>query len=698
MAKIDVEALLASMTLQEKIGQMVLTDAKPENLDQTLEWAREGKVGAFLTYNWQFTSENGWKIIEASKKSRLGIPILYGKDVIHGHWTVFPIGPGLAAGFDPAAAEKVFTEIAKEASSDGIHWTFSPMLDIARDPRWGRVAEGLGEDPYLASRLAEACIRGFQGRSFEDLSSSSRLLACIKHFIGYGTSEGGRDADTMEISRNTLMNIYFPPFLAAMRAGAGSVMSGYNDLDGEPVSASKEILDGLAKRIGGLQGFIVSDYGTTNQLLEYRFAEDRKRATELAVNAGLDMDMCSGCFMENLETLVKEGKVPLSRIDDAVRRILKMKVALNLWERPIKATVDKKSYVISEDLRSLAREAARKAAILLVNKANTLPLDKSKEKIAVMGPYTDVKEEWFGTWTLDGMMEQVRSAKESLEKEFPEKEFKFFTSPFVDLALEDSRDHEKVIFFAGEHPVRSGETHNLSKLTLPPGQEEMIRTLSRLGKKIILVVVAGRPLNLRDILPHVEALLFLFHPGTGGGEAVAGILSGRLEPGGRLPITFPYDEGQIPIYYNSIQTRKNRRNHLRYQDMRETPLFPFGYGLSYGEFHLSDVKLSKSTVKAGESVEITATVENRGDRDAECVLQCYIQDCVSTKLRPNKELKGFERMKIGKGKKEKFRFVLGPEELGYLDDQGKLVLEPGSFKVAVGFDSSVEPDLVFKMD
>lgn len=681
----EVKKILSSMTLKEKIGQMNLGLVTKENFDEMLIAIEQGKYGAYLSYaDFSFDPDFHKKIMEASRKSRTGIPILYGKDVIHGHLTVYPIGLGMAASFNPPLVEKAFNKTAEEATSEGIFWTFSPMMDIARDPRWGRIAEGFGEDPYLASRMAEASVWGFQGRNPEDMKRSDRMLACPKHFIGYGAAEGGRDANTVEISQNTLFNIYFPPFLAAMKAGAGSIMSGYHDLNGEPVSASHFILTTMIKEMGQLDGFIVSDYGTTSQLCVYRYAEDKKQAVAISANTGMDMDMCSFCFEEHLESLVHEGIVSEERIDDAVSRILSAKLRLGLWNRKVHSLKDRSHYQLTDELFELSVEAARHSSVLLVNKNETLPISKELKKLYVAGPYAKATRDLFGCWTLDGVEQVITPVFDCLKEKLQGVELKYQEDSFSDRVVRNSEFCDTVLYLAGESADRSGERNNIASLKLPEGQEEQIMSLANLGKKIILVVVAGRPLSLAHILPYVSAVLYVFHPGTGGAEAIARILTGEAEPAGRLPVTMPVSEGQIPLYYNPIQTRQNRPEHLRYIDMTEDPLFAFGYGLTYTSFDVSDVKTNKPVISINESIQAMAKVRNTGSRQGEAVIQCYIQDCVSSLLRPVKELKGFKRVTLKAGEESVVEFTLGPDELGYFDHQGQWVVEPGRFKVFIG--------------
>lgn len=679
--------ILETMTLAEKIGQMNLGIITEENLNEMLDAIKQGKYGAYLTYA-DFSNERGMhnKIIEASKESRTGIPILYGKDVIHGHFTVFPIGLGMAASFNPDLAERAFSLSAEEASSEGIFWTFSPMMDIARDPRWGRIAESFGEDTYLSSKMAEAAVWGFQGRNAEDLGKQDKILACPKHFIGYGAVEGGRDANTVEISQHTLMNVYYPPFLAAMKAGAGSIMSGYHDLNGEPVSASYSILTRMIKELGGLDGFIVSDYGTTSQLVKYRYMENEKQAAAITANTGVDMDMCSFCFEKYLESLVEEGKVSLERIDDAVLRILKVKMRLNLWNREVGLLKDKTTFSLSDEAKNLSLDAARQASILLMNKDSTLPLSKEIKKLYVAGPYTYARREYFGCWCLDGVDHVVEPVIDILKRKLDNVEIKYLDYLFAERVLNESDYIDTVIYFAGEGPDRSGERNNIANLRLPEGQEEQIIALSNRGKKVILVVVAGRPLSLARVIPHVSAILYVFHPGTGGSEAIAQILTGEAEPGGRMPVTVPISEGQIPIYYNTIQTRSDRPVHLKYIDMSEKPLYCFGYGLTYTEFKVSEIKTEKKEIGKNESVKISVDVENIGERSGEAVVQCYVRDNFSSLLRPHIELKGFNRVTLKKGESKSVEFILGSDELGYFNHKGEFIVEPGSFSVFVGLD------------
>lgn len=684
----EAKKILAQMSLTEKIGQMNLVTVTKENFDEMLEATAQGKVGAYLTY--EDSSADPLihkKLMDASRSSRLGIPVLFGKDVIHGHWTVFPVGLGMAASFNPGLVEKVFDITAKEASSEGINWTFTPMVDISRDPRWGRIAEGFGEDPCLASSMAEAAVWGLQGRTPEELGRADKILACPKHFVGYGAAEGGRDANTVEISVNTLLNIYFKPFLAAFRAGAGSVMSGYHDLNGEPVSSSKYLLEILIKEIGSLDGFVVNDYGTVLQSVKYRFAEDKKHATALAANSGVDMDMCSYCFVEYLEALVGEGLVPEERINDAALRILTAKLKLKLWDRSGVLTIDKKTYVIPELYREVAVEAARHASVLLANKDSLLPLSKDVKKLYVTGPMAAATNELFGAWCLDGIASQTPSVLDSLKQKLADVAIKYEDALYPDKVLRNVDDYETVLYIGGESAERSGERNNISKLNLPAGQEEQIKAIWSKGKKIVLVVIAGRQLSLANVLPYVSAVLYVFHPGTGGGEAIVRILAGEAEPAGRMPVTTPWSEGQIPLYYNSIQRREHRPEHLRYIDFTEKPLFSFGYGLTYTTFDVSEVSVDRASIGRDETVIAFADIKNTGNREGEAVVQCYIQDCVSSLLRPVMEMKAFKRVKVKAGETARVEFPLGPEELGFFNTDGKWIVEPGKFKVFIGLDA-----------
>jgi len=688
--------ILNSMTLAEKIGQMCLGFISNENLNEMLEAIRQGKYGAYLTYA-DFSDKKDMhdKIMQASRESRTGIPVLYGKDVILGHFSVFPIGLGMAAGFNPEFAERVFSFIAEEASSEGIFWTFSPMIDVARDPRWGRIAEGFGEDTYLTSRMAEAAVWGLQGRDPEALGKQEKILACPKHFIGYGAVEGGRDANTAEISQHPLMNVYFPPFLAAMKAGAGSIMSGYHDINGEPVSASYNILTHMIKELGGLDGFIVSDFGTTAHLLKYRYTEDEGQAVDITVNSGMDMDMCSSLFTKHLEKLVEEGKIPVGRIDDAVLRILKTKLRLDLWNRKVGPLKDKGQFKLSDEAKSLSVEAARQASVLLMNKDSALPLSKDIKKLYVAGPYVHARREYFGCWCLDGVSHVIEPVIDILKRKLENVEIRHLDYFMSELILSSEDYIDTVIYFGGEAPERSGERNNITNLRLPEGQEEQIISLANRGKKVILVVVAGRPLSLARVIPYVYAILYVFHPGTGGPEAIAQILTGEAEPGGRMPVTVPVSEGQIPLYYNSIQVRSDRPEHLKYNDMTEKPLYCFGYGLTYTDFKVSDIKVDRNEIRKNESVRVTVNVENTGTRSGEAVIQCYINDCVSSLLRPCKELKGFKRVTLDKGESKIVEFTLGKEELGFFNHKGEFIVEPGSFRVFVGLDCENTIDTCF---
>lgn len=683
--------LLARMTLEEKVAQLHQMYVRPDNREEIKALIRRQGMGSRILSATSLAGsarEQGLAAEDmneiqhiAVEESRLGIPLLHGRDIIHGHRTVFPIPLAMAAAFDPELVEQAFTVAAREAASGGVHWSFAPMLDIARDPRWGRIIEGFGEDPYLAAKLAAAAVRGFQG---DDPGDPERILACAKHYIGYGGAEGGRDYNTAEITETTLRNIYLPPFKAAVDAGVGSVMSGFHDLDGESVSGSYHLLTEILRQELGFEGFVVSDWGSVADLIYHRQAADRKQAAEIAFNAGVDMDMCVGVYLEHLAALVQSGAVSMERLDDAVRRVLTAKFKLGLFERPyLDPELCERVQYTPEHL-ALARKIAGRSLVLLQNNG-ILPLARDIPRLAVIGPLARQRRALLGSWVLDGVAEDTQNLLEAVRDACPQSRVPEVSDALTDEMLMACERADAVILAVGESEARNGENQCVASLDLPAGQDALIEAVHGMGKPVVLVVFAGRPVNLQRAARFVDAILYAWHPGSMGAAAVADALFGAVIPSGKLPISYPRSEGQIPIHYNHKSTGKPWR---RYLDTLPEPLFPFGFGLSYTTFAYDDLRVEPAEIRAGGQVTVSARVTNTGSRAGEEVAQCYLQDCVASITRPVRELKGFARLALQPGESRRVSFTLGADELSFYNRQGKWVLEPGAFKVWVGGDAT----------
>ncbi len=690
-----VKDLLARMTVAEKIGQTNQVWLNLHNIAEIEQQAKHGLVGSVLTNldkTGRTTSVETLNALQraAVEGSRLGIPFIHGRDVIHGHRTVFPLPLALAASFDPAAMEEASAVAAREAASAGVHWTFTPMLDIARDPRWGRCVEGSGEDPYLGAQMAAAAVHGLQG---DDLSDPERILACAKHFIGYGAAEGGRDYDVAEISENTLRNIYLPPYRAAVRAGAGSVMSAFQDLNGEPLTGSRSYITGLLREELGFDGFVVSDWRSVWELIHHRVAADERDATRQGFNAGVDMDMVAELYVNHLGGLIESGAVSMERLDEAVAAILTAKFRLGLFERPYADPALEARVPRSPAHLEAARRIAARCMVLLKNDANLLPLETLPDPIAVIGPLAEERAALLGSWSFDGRPEETPTILEALREALPGREILTAHTNMPDEMLHAAQNAGLVILVVGESDQRNGENHNLTRLELPAGQDALIEQVRALGVPVVLVVIAGRPLNLTRAAQNAQAVLWAWQPGSMGAAAVADVLLGKAEPGGRLPMTFPRSEGQVPLYYNFKSSGKafdlvhrelppGYRHPARYLDSRSDPLYPFGFGLGYTTFAYADLQVQPRADGAQVSVQVT----NTGARAGECVAQLYAQDCVASLTRPVRELKGFQRAALQPGETRRLEFDLGFEELAFYRQDGTLALEPGEFRVWVGAD------------
>lgn len=685
-----------------------------QSADKTLEDnighpVREGKIGSLLNVTDPEVINKLQKT--AMEESRLGIPMIIGRDVIHGFKTIFPIPLGQAASFDSQLVQDGARIAAIEARSTGINWTFAPMLDISRDARWGRIAESLGEDPYLGGQLGAAMVRGFQGNG--NLADPGSIAACVKHFIGYGAAEGGRDYNTTNIPPHLMRNVYLPPFHESIKAGAATLMTSFNDNDGIPASANDYLLKNILRDEWNFDGFVVSDWNSIGEMIAHGYIKDDKHGAELSANAGLDMEMVTGSYLKYLPELIKEGKVSMKTVDEAVANILRIKFRLGLFENPY-ADTTKPSVMYAPGHLQAARQAAVESAILLKNNG-VLPL-KESQKIAVIGPMADAPHDQLGTWIFDGDKNFTVTPVGALKADY--KHINYVYEP----TLEYSRDKntgnfekarqaaasaDVAIVFVGEEAILSGEAHSLSNINLIGVQSELLQAVKSAGKPTILVIMAGRPLTIERDLPYADAVLFNFHPGTMGGPAIFDLLFGKANPSGKLPVTFVREVGQIPMYYNHNNTGRppvgsetmlsdipleagqtSLGNTSFYLDSGKDPLFPFGYGLSYSTFEYSNLTLSSSSVKMGGTITAKVTLKNTGNIDGTEVAQLYIRDLVGSVVRPVKELKGFQRVSLKAGESKIIEFRLSTDDLAFYGRDLIKKAESGDFHLWVGGDSN----------
>lgn len=685
--------MLGQMTLQEKIGQMHQSFMLDEDI-QTL--AKNGEAGSMIFAMSALAGRDRTDAARAEyanhiqqvavEGSRLGIPLLLARDVIHGHRTVFPIPLGQAATWDPTVAQIGNEIAAREATADGIKWAFAPMMDIARDARWGRIAEGYGEDPFLASAFAAAAVRGFQG---DDVRHPEHMLACAKHFAGYGAAEGGRDYDRADISERTLRDVYLPPFHAAVQAGVATLMSGFHDYQGIPVAANRHLLTGILREEWGFAGLVVSDWAAVKELIPHGVAANELEAARLALHAGVDMDMVVGVYRRKLAEALQKGNVSIEEIDRAVERILRVKFLAGLFENPYTDPDRAAQVMLTPEHRAAARHAAVESMVLLKNERNLLPLRGGYRKIIVMGPLATAQSELFGSWTLDGRGEDVTSIAEAVQQTAPESMNTrvVIGSERFDAALFAARSADVAILVVGEHPQRSGEAGSTSTLELPAGQRQMLEALTDLGIPVVLVVIAGRALALSREVKLADAVLYAWHPGVEGGFAIADVLWGREAPSGRLPVSLPRATGQVPIYYSHKNTGRPASEasfSVGYVDVAPTPLFPFGYGLSYAAFAYRNLRVEQHK----QRVEIGVEVENISElSEGKEVVQLYVRDLVGSVTRPVKELKGFQKITLRPGQVQTVRFTLQPEDLCFTRADDTWGWEPGKFHVWMGPDS-----------
>lgn len=686
-----IQNLLARLTTDEKIGQLnqyfTAGNFNPEVI-------RQGNAGSFIYAEGALTgfgqsksatAETSNHIQRLALESPKKIPQLFGRDVIHGYRTVFPVPLAQAASFDPALIEQAAAIAAQEASADGIKWTFAPMLDVARDPRWGRVSEGNGEDPWLGAQIAAAAVRGFQG---QDFSAPNKLIACAKHFVGYGAAAGGRDYDEGEISEPTLHDIYLPPFLAAINAGVGSLMPAFSDLNGTPVTAHRRLLTDLLRGEWGFDGFVVSDWKAIPELVNHGIAEDQAHAAALALQAGVDMDMSSATYLTTLASNLHDNKISIEDIDTAVLRILRMKQRAGLFERPFTDPERAPREILGASSREFARKFARDCMVLLKNDGNLLPFDSRIQRIALVGPLIHARGELLGAWAPDGREEDVTPLAEAIQRLAP-RGVELLIDEHADKAVRLAQRCDAVVLVVGEHPNRSGENCNVSDLGLPPGQAELVEAVAAQGKPVVLVVIAGRPLAIPRPVAQVESVLYAWQPGIEGGAALAEILFGLEAPSARLPISFPRATGQVPIYYNHKNSGRpvglSLHFQSRYVDLPSTPLFPFGYGLTYTSFAYANLKLSGETLRG--KLEISADVTNTGGRAGSELAQLYVRDMVGSLTRPIRELKGCQRLALQPGETRRVSFTLTENDLVFTRANGSRGVEPGKFQVWIAPDS-----------
>jgi len=701
-----VAELMAKMTVDEKIYQLVQftsdgTVTGPKTGDNYITRIKQGKVGSVLNATGAANTREIQKINLES--SRLKIPLIFGHDVIHGYKTIFPINLGMAASFDLKAVELAARVAASEASAGGVHWTFAPMVDIARDPRWGRVSEGTGEDVFLTSKMAVANVKGFQG---DDLSKNNTILACVKHFAAYGAAEAGRDYNTVDMSERVLRDTYLPPFKAAAEAGAKTFMASFNEISGVPSTASKFLLRDVLKGEWKFDGMVVSDYTGINEMIAHGYAKDEQDAAQLALNAGLDMDMVGGVYMNTLKKSYDEGKVSIDVINDACKRVLDAKYDLGLFEDPYRYSDVKreKETIYKPEFLEAAADVARKSMVLLKNNNNTLPLRKD-QKIAFVGPLVSDEFNIIGSWAALGERDGfATSVKEGVSKLIGTSSKVTFDNGVelqgtkkdqMQQALDNAKKADVIVAVMGERENQTGEAGSQTNIDLPAIQKEFLIELNKLGKPIVLVLMNGRPLTLSWENENMDAILETWWSGTRGGEAIAQTLFGDNNPNGKLPISFPRNVGQVPIYYNHKSTGRpylgvkdpEQKYKSRYTDVDNSPLYPFGFGLSYTTFSYANLKVSAAKIGFNGKLKISVDVTNTGNYDGAEVVQLYVKDLVASITRPVRELKGFEKITLKKGEKKSVSFEISSEDLKFYNLDMKNVAEPGDFEVFVGGNS-----------
>lgn len=730
---IFIRNLMSKMTLDEKIGQLNLLTGGEATTGSVVSTnveskIKNGQVGGIFSMTTPARVRKAQEI--AINQTRLKIPIIFGQDVIHGYKTTFPIPLALSSTWDLALIEKTARIAAIEASADGLNWTFSPMVDISRDPRWGRISEGSGEDTYLGSKIAAAMVKGYQG---DDLSKNNTIMACVKHFALYGAAEAGRDYNTTDMSLDRMYNEYLPPYKAAIDAGAGSVMTSFNDINGVPATANKWLMTDLLRKQWGFTGFVVTDYTAVNELIDHGLG-DLQAVSALSLNAGVEMDMVGEGFLTTLKKSVQEGKVKEQQINNACRLILEAKYKLGLFEDPYRYCSEEraKTEILTPEHLKVARETAAQSFVLLKNQGQLLPLKKSGT-LALIGPLANTRSNMPGTWSVNSDLQNTISLLEGM-KAAAGSDVKILHSLGANLVADaayqsrgtmfgreiprDNRSEEEIIKEAvdiakqsdvvvaalGESSEMSGESSSRTNLDIPDTQKRLLEALLKTGKPVVLVLFTGRPLTLKWEDEHVPAILNVWFGGTEAANAIADVLFGKVNPSGKLTATFPQNVGQVPLYYSHKNTgrpleegkwfSKFRSNYL---DVSNDPLYPFGYGLSYTTFDYSNLKLSKASFKAGESITASITVKNTGSVEGKEVIQLYTRDLVGSSTRPVKELKGFQKISLKPGESKVVSFKISAEELKFYNSDLKFVAEPGDFKVFIGTNSRDTAEAQFKL-
>lgn len=699
-----VDSVLQLMTLAEKVGQMTqysndFAETGPITKDgDKKEKVRQGMVGSYLNI---YGAARTRSLQEIAMQSRLKIPLLFGQDVIHGFRTIFPLPLAEAASWDLAAIEKSARIAAIEASAQGIHWTFAPMVDIGRDPRWGRVMEGTGEDTYLGSLIATARVKGFQGKG---LGNTDAVMACAKHFAAYGAAVGGRDYNSVDMSLMQLNEIYLPPFKAAAKAGAATFMNAFNDINGIPATGNKYIQRELLKDAWGFKGFVVSDWGSIGEMIPHGYAKDNYDAALKAISAGSDMDMESRSYIQHLEKLVKDKKVNIALVDDAVKRILRKKFEMGLFDDPYRFSNlqrEQAQWNNAEHINA-ARDIAKKSIVLLKNENNILPLPKQGKTIAFIGPFVKAISDHNGFWSFDWPDDSTRistifdaAAKKGTNQLLYAKGCGITDSSKAGFeeALAVAGQSDIIVFTAGEKRDMSGEAKSRSNLQLPGVQEALIKALVATGKPVVVMIAAGRPLVFNYTANNANAILYNWWLGTQAGNAIADVLFGDYNPAAKLPMTFPRNEGQIPIYYNHFKTGRPAKNDSdfnyvsAYIDELNSPQYPFGFGLSYTRFEYGEIQLLKKSMSAKENLQVKITVKNTGNYAGEEVVQLYIRDMVGSVVRPVKELKSFQKIWLKAGESKELSFTIKPDDLKFYNNEVKWINEPGDFKLFIGGNS-----------
>lgn len=711
-----IDSLLGKMTFEEKIGQLTLYTSGwavtgPTMKEDYLNDIRKGYCGNVFNAHGVRYNTGLQKI--AAEETRLGIPLLFGLDVIHGFKTIYPIPLAEACSWDLKLIEETARLSALEATASGISWNYNPMVDIARDPRWGRIAEGSGEDTYLSSLIAGAKVKGYQGTN---LKAPSTMAACVKHFAAYGAPQAGRDYSTVDMSDRTLRETYLPPFKAAVDAGVRSVMTAFNELNGVPSSANKYLLKNILRDEYDFKGLVVTDYTSIGELVKHGYAKNGKEAARLAITSGVDMDMQSGVYFNYMSELVDENKVHIKTIEESVRHVLELKYDLGLFEDPYRYldTVREQENTYTAEMMEHALESAKRSIVLLKNDVfqgqKLLPVKKTTQHIALIGPLGNNNLDVMGTWHSSGERNKVVTVLEGLKKEFPDADiacaqgcdFESHDKTRFAEAVKLARSSDIVILAVGENYTQSGEAASRTNIGLPGVQEDLIKEIVATGKPVIALMMAGRPLTMEWIDGHVPAILYAWHLGTRTGDAIADVISGDYDPSAKLVVTFPRNVGQIPIYYNMKNTGRplgvDPKFASQYIDAPNDPLYPFGYGLSYTSFDYSELHLNKTTITPSDTLVVSVTVENTGEVSGEEIVQLYIRDLVASVTRPVKELKGFKKISLNSGDLKVVEFKITSEDLRFYDINMNYLAEPGDFKVFVGTHSECLQEADFSLE